>query len=93
MTVHERQKPPVGHGEVLCSPPFAEWAALIERNARAVTAWPERLRALRERARAETIAEAIRFSAAIGVTGGPFRPDAPIVMTGHQPELFHPGVW
>lgn len=93
MTVHERQKPPAGHGEVLCSPPFAEWAGLAESNASAVAAWPESLRALRAQARAETVAEALRFSAAIGVAGSAPRDDALIVMTGHQPELYHPGVW
>lgn len=93
MTVHERQKPPAGHGEVLCSPPFDEWAALVERNAAAVAGWPEGLRALRERARGETMAEAVRFSAEIGVSGTAAHPDGRIVMTGHQPELYHPGVW
>lgn len=93
MTVHERQKPPAGHGEVLCSPPFGEWAAIVERNATAVASWPEPLRALRERARAETVAEAIRFSREIGLPAPSERRGAPIVMTGHQPELYHPGVW
>ncbi len=92
MTVHERQKPPAGHGEVLCSPPFEEWAELAARNVRATAAWPEDLRALRERARQETVAEAARFSVALGLAPG--SPNGgPIVMTGHQPELYHPGVW
>lgn len=93
MTVRERQKPPVGHGEVLCSPPFDQWARLMERNAASVTSWPEPLRALRERARQETVAEAVRFSRSIGLRAFPGQPGAPIVMTGHQPELYHPGVW
>lgn len=93
MTVHERQRPPAGHGEVLCSPPFGEWAALMARNSAAAEAWPEPLRALREQARAETVAEAARFSAAIGLDAPSVWAGQPIVMTGHQPELYHPGVW
>ena len=93
MTVHERQKPPAGHGEVLCSPPFGEWASIVERNAAVVASWPEPLRALRAQARAETVAEAIRFSRGIGLSSPSEWRGAPIVMTGHQPELYHPGVW
>ena len=93
MTVHERQKPPSGHGEVLCVPPFPEWAEMLTRTASAVSGWPDGVRALREQARAETVAEAERFSATFGI--GPARPwdGGPIAMTGHQPELYHPGVW
>lgn len=51
-------------------------------------------RALRSMARAEALQRAREFSARIGV---PLRevPDAPdlLVVTGHQPELYHPGVW
>lgn len=93
MTVHERQKPPAGHGEVLCTPPFEEWAALVARNARAVDAWPEELRALRGRVRADSVAESVRFSASLGLPPGFGWSGGPIVMTGHQPELYHPGVW
>ncbi|MDO8847787.1 MAG: hypothetical protein Q7W51_05315 [Coriobacteriia bacterium] len=93
MTVHERQKPPAGHGEVLCSPPFSTWHELVERNSAAVAGWPAPLRALREQARSETVAEAVRFSGSIGVSGESASAETPIVMTGHQPELYHPGVW
>lgn len=93
MTVHERQKPPEGHGEVLCSPPFPQWRDLIAQTTAAVSGWPEAMRTLREQARAETVDAAERFSARIGSAGaGPWS-GGPIVMTGHQPELYHPGVW
>lgn len=92
MPGHERQAPPEGHGEVLCSPPFSAWAGLMRQNAEASASWPEPLRALRAQSRAEAVREAVRFSASIGLgtSGGA---DAPIVMTGHQPQLYHPGVW
>jgi len=93
MTVHERQAPPEGHGEVLCAPAFAQWRDLMSQTAAAASGWPDGLRALRERARAETVAEAERFSAAIGLRAARPWSGEPIVMTGHQPELYHPGVW
>ncbi len=93
MTVHERQKPPEGHGEVLCAPPFETWRGLVERTAAAVATWPQEVRALREQARAETVAEAERFSATFGIAPARPWPGGPIAMTGHQPELYHPGVW
>lgn len=92
MSVHERLRPPAGHGEVVCCPPFSEWEGLARANAEAVRTWPAEYRALREQARAEAIEAAHRYSASIGISGGGARGDL-IVMTGHQPELFHPGVW
>ena len=64
----------------------------MRQNADAVDTWPEPLRTLRAQARAEAVSYAERFSASIGLArsaGG----DGPIAMTGHQPELYHPGVW
>ncbi|MCE5203574.1 MAG: hypothetical protein LLG24_05105, partial [Actinomycetia bacterium] len=52
------------------------------------------LATLREQARGETLREAAGYSAVLGV---PVQdpPSAPglVVVTGHQPELYHPGVW
>lgn len=95
MTVRERQAPPAGHGEVLCTPPFATWADLARANHEAAAGWPERLRTLRADARRESVALATAYSALLGIpaTGRDLPTDALIVMTGHQPELYHPGVW
>ena len=51
------------------------------------------LRELREQARAELVRGAQEF-AAQGTCGCPgIDASAPVIATGHQPELFHPGVW
>lgn len=51
------------------------------------------LRELREQARAELVRGAQEF-AAQGTCGCPgIDATAPVIATGHQPELFHPGVW
>ena len=97
--VHARPALPAGHGEVLRAPPFAEWAALAAQTAAVPRVALRRRRRVcaRECVRwpAETqIAAACASRATLGVpVRQPGDPDAPIVMTGHQPELYHPGVW
>lgn len=93
MSVHGRIAPPEGHGEVLCVPHYAEWTALVAANRRAVETWPETLRTMRSRARREILEIAEGWTRELGVEATAGAPDGPIVMTGHQPELYHPGVW
>ena len=93
MSVHGRITPPGGHGEVLCDPPYATWADIVEANRRASAGWPEPLRICRDAARRELLALARQWTAALGVDADRGTDDRPIVMTGHQPELYHPGVW
>lgn len=90
---------PSGHGEVLTSPPFEEWASLARANARAARGWDFELCGVpvgevRALARTEAVERARAFSGRLGV---PVRetPDAPdlLVVAGHQPELCHPGIW
>ncbi len=96
MPVHGRQKPPSGHGEVLCIPPREEWTALLEANLDHATRLPGHLSELRNVARAESAALAREASAELGIDvtqGSGSGSGAPIVMTGHQPAIIHPGVW
>src|SRR5664279_406743 len=90
---------PAGHGELLASPPYPEWAALARANHGAAAAWEfevagvsaGRVRAL---ARAEALTRAAEFSARLGIdVKEPGDPEGLIVATGHQPEIYHPGVW
>lgn len=90
---------PRGHGELLEDPPYAEWSALADRNAAAAAGWGFSVAGvpageLRERARAGSLqaAEAATASLGIAVPGGA-EPCGLIAMTGHQPELYGPGVW
>lgn len=92
MPVRARQHPPVGHGEVLCSPPFDQWQALAEANARGRLEWPIGLQELHAAARSETLQQAREYSSAIGAEFGENLGHR-LVVTGHQPELYHPGVW
>jgi len=94
-----RTATPAGHGELLVQPAFDQWAPLAREAADAATAWTFDVAgtsgpALRALARGEAVSRAREFSARLGT---PVRDvaDAPalLVATGHQPELFHPGVW
>ena len=97
--VRTRPVLPAGHGELLAEPPFEQWSDLLAHNASASAGWsfeiggvpaPEFVRA----ARSDAIEAARAFSERLGFpVRDPAGVDAPIVMTGHQPELYHPGIW
>ena len=97
--VHAKPALPAGHGEVLASPPFEEWAALARANHSAAQSWTFSVAGipaaeLRARARQDSLKAAAEFSARMGVVvAEPGSPDGLIVATGHQPEIYHPGVW
>jgi len=97
--VHTKPALPAGHGEVLSRPEFSEWAGLAAANHAAAAAWGFDVAGLRASdarslARREALAAAAVFSARMGVdVKAPGDPEGLIVATGHQPELYHPGVW
>jgi len=78
-----RFRAPKGNGEILADPPFAAVGELARRNrdlldSAEVEIDGTRLREFRSRARSELCE----------IQSGKF-----VFVTGHQPELFHPGVW
>lgn len=85
-------KVPERSGEVLIAPPLDRIPALIaatrERSWGPARILGTPLEELRARARQRALSLA-------GPEGppGPPAPDAPLVLMGHQPLLFHPGVW
>lgn len=80
---------PREHGAIFAQPPLSDVGKLIAANARGFDdAW----QAARAVARQETLAAAAHYlreggESAPEVTGTSF------LLAGHQPELFHPGVW
>lgn len=88
---------PQGRGEVLCIPPAGEAGALLQEAAssiRPVEVLGKGLLELREELRGAVLGMARRFTESIGgVASAPSPKGAPIVVTGHQPVFFHPGVW
>ena len=97
--VHAKPTLPAGHGEVLTSPDFATWSSLATRNRDRADAWSFTVAGrpaadVRTLARAEALTVAAAFSAKLDVPLTSRRdPAGLIVATGHQPELYHPGVW
>jgi hypothetical protein len=94
-----RQTTPTGHGEIVTRPEYSRWAGLARAFALTSGEWDFEVagmpvREVRAMARREAVERAREFSARIGV---PLRPmaDQPelMVVTGHQPEFYHPGVW
>lgn len=97
--VRTRPTLPAGHGEVVERPAYDSWHRLLEANREAAARWgfavagvpADRVRA---QARADLISVAGTFSEKLGVAlDTPGGGDEPIVLTGHQPDLYHPGVW
>ena len=84
---------PANNGEVLAVPDFAAIPALVEGNRRKldrddVTIGGLPLRELRALARREVLDLANGHASADRADR-----NAPLLITGHQPELAHPGVW
>ncbi|MFO0881439.1 MAG: hypothetical protein U0840_29415 [Gemmataceae bacterium] len=96
MTSLPALRAPTADGALLAVPPLDEAGALLTSNLRARThfdrplldtSWPE----VRLLARRELLAAAARYTQP---TASPSRDlDRPLLLAGHQPELFHPGVW
>jgi hypothetical protein len=97
VTLPPRLRVPQEDGAVLAVPPLGEVPALLARNRRLLERIDSDLmgRPVQELRR---LAQAGAYSAArdyVGAAGEPL-PDfeqAPFLLAGHQPELFHPGVW
>ena len=95
-----RLRAPAEHGQILAVPPFDQVRACLERNRhtfRSVNT-PElslggkSLNGVRELARREVLAAATQYHLEAGQPVPQKNEDVWLV-AGHQPELFHPGVW
>jgi hypothetical protein len=83
-------------GAVVAEPPLADVGGMLAANAARLAAggplpgrpWAE----LRRQARRELLQAAADYHRDAGETV-PELADGPLLMAGHQPELFHPGVW
>ncbi len=75
-------------GERLTLPPFESWEAV----ARANSAVLERLIPLRQAMRRAVLELSDRYAGRLGLPASNVASDAPLVMAGHQPSFYHPGV-
>jgi hypothetical protein len=107
LSAHSQLRTPQGDGEVLAVPPLSDVGRLLEENRRRLAAfengtagpfgrsWAE----LRRDARGAVVEAALQYLGRAhggGHRHGPpttFRYGVPLLLAGHQPELYHPGVW
>lgn len=95
-----RLRAPKEDGSILADPPLDRWAAQVAENRERLSSWDHdfqgrkagRLRSL-ARSRAFEAARAYHEAHGLALPAPAWDPSQPIVATGHQPELFHPGVW
>jgi hypothetical protein len=88
---------PKEHGQILAIPPLDQVGGVLERNRQylssvAISSIGKALGDLRKLARGEIRAAAIEYHQAADQPITPADSDTWVV-AGHQPELFHPGVW
>ena len=96
MTETRELAPPVRHGEVLCVPELRGWMELAEQTAgrlEGASVRGEPLGRLRGQARAELVQRASELLGRWDLPVPEASPSGPWVVTGHQPTLFHPGIW
>ncbi|MCG8584723.1 MAG: hypothetical protein MI757_08440, partial [Pirellulales bacterium] len=97
-TSYRRLRAPQEDGAHLVEPSLADIDAVVAENRRRLAADYDvqgmSLVALRDQARSDLIAAATRYVRDYtDVSESDLSTDAPIILTGHQPQLFHPGVW
>jgi hypothetical protein len=99
-----RLRAPSTDGALLAVPSLDQVGTTLERNAKRLASWDYDVQGrsagrLRAQVHHEVTAAARRFLGQHGLdvpqegTGPSPSPLPPIVVTGHQPELFHAGVW
>lgn len=91
--VFQDYRAPRAHRDALLQPQLAQAPSLIEQNKTRSTTQPSSLASLRDSARAQLIRDAVRYTSAYRDTSSANVSASNIVMAGHQPTLFHPGVW
>ena len=88
-------------GEAVVQPDWPRLPALIRENqllrhTSQAEVLGRPLAALAAQARGDLLREALRYTRAYRDVATPIpaeRVDLPVILAGHQPELFHPGVW
>lgn len=94
-----RLRAPRENGAALVEPPIEQVGSLLDGNLRCRQQYAYDLQGrslgdVSRECRRELVAEARRWTSQYGdVDGGPTGASTPIFLAGHQPGLFHPGVW
>ncbi len=103
MTPRQLRAPAIDGG-LLVEPPPSRVPAILSENRTRLASWDYDFQGrtasrLREQVRREVVGAVTRLSQtarpglAVCPGDAPIDATSPLVVTGHQPELFHPGVW
>ena len=86
---------PKTHGDAVIEPAVERAAAMMDKARSGVDLWPTWIRDLQSDARGSLIRNARRYTSAYRDVSFVDSADdsTPMWMAGHQPTLFHPGVW
>ncbi len=89
---------PLRSGEAFCFPSIVQWEALARDSAAAldradVPLAGVPLAEVRRQARPEVLNAAAAYAKALGFAGAAPGAGNPLMVTGHQPTFFHPGIW
>jgi hypothetical protein len=91
--IHRRLRAPDEDGAALIDPPLSEVSKLIDHNRR-IGAQFDRLGVLPADYNRKLARQALlTTSAVLSKRESRDAAERPLILTGHQPELFHPGVW
>ncbi len=98
MIVPRRLRAPAEDGAVLADPPLEQAGGLLTTNRRrfagtTTTLLGRSLEDLRREGRRSAIAAALEYLRQSHEPPPAVQSDSSLIMAGHQPELFHPGVW
>ena len=98
MTAHPAPRAPAEDFGLFASPAMSEWGQLARSNRALLSEWGLSiggvpLDTMRARARADFLTTATAFGCGPDVSEGRTAAESLWFMTGHQPELYHPGVW
>ena len=86
-------KAPSRSGECLLHPPPGEWNSIWQANLAGQANASNFLATLRTKARSELLKAALHYTRQYRDVNG-MQPNANrVILSGHQPDLFHPGVW
>ncbi|MCK4299380.1 MAG: hypothetical protein KAX80_07600, partial [Planctomycetes bacterium] len=88
---------PAEDGSVLVEPALEQLPELVRANVETLRSFDLRLAGrslpeLRREVRQSALAAARQYMTRLGLPV-PSGPDAPLIVTGHQPAFYHPGVW